>query len=550
MIRDDIAGLVCRAVEKAQDAGTLPKAAIPDVVVEEPANPNHGDYASNLPMRLARAMGMNPIAIGERILAQVEPGHFVAKVDLAPPGFLNFVLGDSWLCQQVEAIIDAGPTFGSVDLGRGQRIQVEFGSANPTGPLTVAFGRGGALGDALANLLAKAGYSASREYYVNDAGTRMQAFYETALARYQQAFAIHAEIPAEGYHGAYMIDLGAQLAAEYGDRFLRMPKEEALPTLGKIALHGMVAAAKSDLDIMGVKYDVWFYEQSLFDRGLVNEVLGMLDRKGYIDRREGAVWFASSALGEDKDNVLVRSNGIPTYFASDIAYHYDKMVLRCFDRVIDIWGADHQGHVPRMHAGMTALDIAPARLTIIIHQMITLRRGKEIVRMSKRTGDLITLREVLDEVGPDACRFFFLARSADSQMDFDLELAKEQSEKNPVYYVQYAHARIASILEYAGEVDLAGADVCLLRSDPELALIRKMLRYPELVETAAKRLEPHVFPYYAQDLATVFHSFYKQCRVVSDDVELTKARLKLVQAAKLVLANVLGLMGVSTPDKM
>jgi arginyl-tRNA synthetase len=553
LIKSQIAGLLASAVAQAQSTGGLPAMALPEIVVDQPQNPAHGDYATSLPLRLARAAGMNPMAIGERLITELPPSLFIAKAELAKPGFINFTLSNEWLAQQVETILSAGPDFGRVDIGKGKKVQVEFGSANPTGPLTVAFGRGGTLGDALANILATAGYQTEREYYVNDAGSRMDAFYQSAYARYAEALGHTVEFPADGYHGAYMAELGQQLAAEYGDRF--WDTATGVAALGRIALDRMVALAREDLDIMGVHYDVWFSEQSLFDTGLVDRAIGVLEGKGYIDRREGATWFSTTALGEDKDNVLVRSSGIPTYFASDIAYHYNKLAVRGFDQVIDIWGADHQGHVPRMRAAVGALGIDPNRLTILIHQMITLKRGNEIVRMSKRTGDLITLREVLDEVGPDACRFFFIARSADSQMDFDLELAKQQSNDNPVYYVQYAHARINSILEYAGleyagDLATSDADLGLLNTEAELALIRKMLAFPELVELMATRLEPHHLPYFCQELAAIFHQFYKQCRVVTEDQALSKARLQLVRAAQIVLANALRLMGISAPDKM
>ncbi len=548
MIKPQIAELLARAAESAQAKGLLPVLTLPEILVEQPQHAAHGDYASNLPLRLTRAAGMPPLAIGEVLKQQMEPADFIAKVEVAKPGFINFTLSDAWLAKQVGTIVAAGPDFGRVNIGQGATVLVEFGSANPTGPLTVAFGRGGTLGDALASILGAAGYQVEREYYVNNAGSRMDAFYQSAYVRYAQALGRDMEFPADGYHGAYMVDLGQAIADKYGDQFL--DKEDGAQAVGRIGLDWMVASAKDDLEIMGIHYDRWFEEQTLFDNGQVDAVIRMLEDKGYIDRREGAVWFSSTALGEDKDNVLIRSNGVATYFASDIAYHYDKLVTRGFDRAIDVWGADHQGHVPRMKAAMSALGLDAQRLIVIVHQLITLRRGSEIVRMSKRTGDLITLREVLDEVGPDASRFFFISRSADSQMDFDLELAKKQSSENPVYYVQYAHARIASILEYAGGLDSEGADLSLLTTEPELTLIRKMIAFPELVELMAVRLEPHHLPYYCQDLAALFHQFYKQCRVVTEDRELSMARLQLVRAAKVVLANALHLMGITAPEKM
>ena len=552
LIRQEIAALLGRAVEAAQADGSLPAFAVPEIAIERPQNPEHGDYASTLPLKLARAARMSPIAIADALVAHLPPADYVGKVQVAAPGFINFTLSDAWLARQVDAIIAAGEAFGNVDLGHGARVQVEFVSANPTGPLHAGSGRGAALGDTLAAILSRAGYAVEREYYVNDAGTRMLAFFASAFARYAQQFGLDIPVPPDGYHGQYVADLARDLAAEQGRRFLDLPREEAERELGRLALDMMVARARADMDDLGVYFDRWFHEQSLFDASLVADTIELLRQRGFIAEREGAVWFTSSSLGEDKDNVLVRSNGIPTYFASDIAYHRDKFLLRHFDWVIDIWGADHQGHIPRMKAAMEALGVQPDRLTILIHQMITLRRGEEVVRMSKRTGDIVTLREVIDEVGRDACRFFFLARSADSQMDFDLDLAKQQSAENPVYYVQYAHARIASILRYAAEQGFEPTgDVSLLRHPAEQTLIRQMLLFPELVADSAQRLEPHHLPYYAQELARIFHLFYQQVRVVArEEKELSQARLRLVRAAQIVLANTLGLLGVTAPEQM
>jgi len=431
-------------------------------------------------------------------------------------------------------------------------VQLEFVSVNPTGPLHVGHGRGAILGNTLANVLAAAGYRVEKEYYVNDAGSQMDAFYRSLYVRYQQGLKVDAEMPADGYLGSYMTTLAKEIIAKEGDKFLSLPEKEAISELGRIGLARMIEQIKGDLEKLGVSFDVWFSEQSLFDKGQYQKVMSLLRKGGYIAEREEATWFVSTALGEDKDNVVVRSDGSPTYFATDIAYHYNKFLERKFDKVINIWGADHQGHISRMKAVVAALGIAPERLAVIISQMVTLSRGGELVRVSKRSGDIITLRDVIDEVGADACRFFFAARSADSQMDFDLELAKKQSADNPVYYVQYAHARIASILRLAQErkINYADGDVSLLTTEPELTLIRRMLLLPEMVEVVTQTLEPHHLAYYAQDLATVFHSFYMQCRVVSDDKALSKARLKLVEAARIVLARTLHLMGMTAPDRM
>jgi len=552
MIKQRLIELLTQAASQAQQLGKLPSVTLPDIVIEHPQNAEYGDYASSLPLKLARATGLSPLTIANDIVGLMVPTPEVASIAVAPPGFINFTLKSDWLTQQVDSILMADDSYGDIDLGQGSRVQIEFVSVNPTGPLHVGHGRGAILGSTLANVLAAAGYKVEKEYYINDAGSQIDAFCRSLYVRYQQSLGVDAEMPADGYFGSYMVDLAKEIIAEEGDRFLNLPEKEAVSQLGQIGLDKIIGQVRSDLELLGVSFDVWFSERSLYDNGQYQRAMSLLHQGGYIGEKEGATWFVSTALGEDKDNVVVRGDGSPTYFASDIAYHYNKFLERKFDKVINIWGADHQGHVSRMKAVVGALGIAPERLGVIISQMVTLLRGEELVRISKRSGDIITLRELVEEVGSDACRFFFLSRSADSQMDFDLELAKKESVDNPVYYVQYAHARIASILRLAQEreIDCRDGDVCLLNTEPELVLIRKMLLLPEIVEIVAHTLEPHHLTYYAQDLATVFHSFYKQCRVVSQDEALTKARLKLVEAAKTVLAKTLHLMGMTAPEKM
>jgi len=552
VIRQRLVKLLAQATGKAQEAGKLPSVALPEITIEHPQNPEYGDYASSLAMKLARATGVSPLTVAEKLVGLIAPGPEIDSITVAPPGFINFTLKSDWLARQVDAILLAGESYGNIDLGQGSRVQLEFVSVNPTGPLHVGHGRGAILGSTLANVLTAAGYRVEKEYYINDAGSQIDAFYHSLYARYQQCLGIDAEMPANGYFGSYMVDLAKEIIAEEGDKFLSLPEKEAIAQLGQIGLVKIIELIKADLERLGVSFDVWFSEQSLYENGQYDRVMSLLRQGGYIREKEGATWFVSTALGEDKDNVVVRSDGSPTYFASDIAYHYNKFLERNFDKVINIWGADHQGHISRMKAVVAALGIAPERLKVIISQMVTLSRGGELVRVSKRSGDIITLREVVDEVGVDACRFFFASRSADSQMDFDLKLAKKQSADNPVYYVQYAHARIASILRLARQrgIDYADGDVSLLTTEPELTLIRKMLLLPEMVEVVASTLESHHLTYYAMDVATVFHSFYKQCRVISQNEALTKARLKLVQAAKIVLARTLHLMGMTAPERM
>ena len=552
MLRERLISLLTEAATRAQKEGKLPAVALPEITIERPQNAEHGDYASNFPLKLARTARANPMVIANELVALLPAAEEIESAVVAPPGFINFTLRSKWLNRQVDRILQDGESFGNNNLGKGKKVQVEFVSVNPTGPMHIAHGRGAILGSTLANVLAASGYQVEKEYYFNDAGNQMDIFKRSLYARYLQALDVIAEVPENGYMGNYMIDIANEIIAEYGNKFQRLTEAEALAQLGDIGIKKVIDKIQKDLKQLRVEFDVWFREQSLYENGQYNKVMGLLREGGFLAEKEGATWFVSTNLGEDKDNVVVRSNGMPTYFATDIAYHYNKFVERHFDKVIDIWGADHQGHVPRMKAVVAALGIDPERLQIIIHQMVTLKRGGELVRISKRTGDLITLEEVMNEVGVDACRFLLLARSASSQMDFDMELAKKQSQENPVYYVQYAHARISSIMRLVEEknITFTDGDTGLLTTEPELTLIRKLLNFPELIEMATITMEPHHLAYYAQELANTFHAFYKDCRVVTDDEALTKVRLKLVMASKIVLAKTLHLMGMTAPERM
>lgn len=554
MIRDTISNILQEAAERAQEEGLIPKVALPEVTLEHPQNPEHGDYAATVAMKLARAAKMNPLEIAEAIKTQLPASiEGVGAISVLKPGFINFSLSNDWLVNQVSTILALGESFGDSSLGKGTRLQLEFVSVNPTGPLHVGHGRGAVLGSALVSVLNTTGFHVEKEYYINDAGTQMQKFYGSLYARYCQALGKSAEVPVDGYHGEYMVELAKEIVRDHGDTFLNKPQNEVLKELGQIGMQRMLSSIEEDLKMLGVDFDVWFSEQKeIHDSGELNQVLDIFRQGSHVEEKEGALWLVSTELGEEKDNVLIRSDGMPTYFAADIAYHYNKFKIRNFDRVIDIWGADHQGHVSRMKAAVEALGIPRDRLHIIISQMVSLRRGNEVVRVSKRTGDIITLREVIEEVGADVCRFFFLSRSANSQMDFDLELAKKQSMDNPVYYVQYGHARIAGILQLAREkgIDYSAGDVSLLGEDAEIELIKKLLLFPEILEIVAVNFEPQHLPYYAQELATVFHDFYEKCRVVTEDENLTAARLKLVDATRIVMVRTLKLMGMSAPEKM
>ncbi|MBU6288663.1 MAG: arginine--tRNA ligase [Chloroflexi bacterium] len=561
MARDELAGLIERAALAAQARGLLPDVKLPEFTVEPPTRAEHGDYATNLAMRLARAARMAPTAIAATLIQSLPANDVIARAEVAGAGFINLTLNPQWVARRIAKILEMDGAYGNNSTGGGRRVQIEFVSANPTGPLHAASGRAASLGAALGNLLRASGWQVELEYYVNDAGSRLAVFGESILARYLAARGVtgpRTEVPKEGYLGEYVTEYATHLAAEHGDRFEVMAIEDAIPLLARMGAEHMIERHRADMAALGIEFDVWFREQSLHDSGDVTAIVDELRQRGHVADRDGAVWFQTTALGDDRDNVLVRSNGTPGYMTADIAYHRNKFITRGFDKVIDIWGADHQGHVGRMKASMQAIDLDPERLTILLHQMVVLRRGAEVVTMSKRQGNIIALSDVIEEVGPDACRFFFLTRSADSQMDFDLELAKRQAADNPVYYVQYSHARTSSILQVASSRGIdppTGADAAPYSHPGEIALVRFLIHYPQVVADAATDLEPHRLTFAAQELASLFNAFYRDCRVLpSDHVPLdtatVRSRLLLVAATRAVLAHVLSLIGVSAPDRM
>jgi len=560
-IRSHLEDLTSQAVRQAIADGQLPDTAVPVGAIERPKDPGNGDFASTLPLRLARSAMKPPLEIASAIADRIPVDGTIARPTVAPPGFINFRLSDEFLQAQVGHIISEGEHYADLSLGAGKRAQVEFVSANPTGPLHVGNGRGAAIGDTLASVLEAAGYTVEREYYINDAGTQTDTFADTLYARYQQLFGRDVEIPPDGYPGSYMVELAEEIRDGVGDSLLGKPGSPAPPELVKLGVDLMVRKIRRTLDNFGVHYDEWFSEKSLYSpEGTYEKANAVLREAGHLVEREGATWFTSSELGEDKDNVVVRSDGRPTYYASDIAYHYDKFVLRGFNLVVDVWGADHHGHVSRLKTATRAIGANAENLHVLLYQLVTLRRGSEVVRLSKRGGEIITLDELVEEVGADAARFFFLLRSPGAQMDFDLDLAVKQSNENPVFYVQYAHARLAGILQRAREqgIEPDEGDVSLLTQPHELALIREMMRLVDVIEVAASTLEPQHLPHYAMSLATTFTAFneaYKQqndssLKVITGDRELTRARLRLVLAAKVSLARILGLMGMSAPERM
>ena len=554
MIRDEVVVLVEQALAAAQAAGALPEFAAPAITAEHPARPEHGDFSSNVALRIQGMARMKAIEVAEALRQHVPAHPAISRVTVAPPGFVNFYLAPSWAAAQADVIAREGETYPALDLGGGRSMQIEYVSANPTGPIHVGNGRGAAIGSTLANVMEAAGYEVQQEYYINDAGTQVGIFGRTLYARYEQLHGREAAVPEKGYPGQYMVDVAQKIKDRHGEQYLRAPGEEADPAFGRLGIDIMVEDIRADLELMGVEYDEWYSERSLMAHsGAYDTAMAILKNHGQVVERDGATWFTSSDLGESKDNVLIRSDGAPTYYATDIAYHYDKFVTRKFDRVVDIWGADHQGHVSRVKAGVQATGADAEALDVLLYQLVTLRRGDQVVPLSKRAGEIVTLRDVIEEVGRDATRFFFLLTGANQTMDFDLDLAKKQSDENPVYYVQYAHARIASVVAKAAAEGhtSASADTSLLTHEAEQTLLRKLLLLPEVLEKVVLELAPHHLTHYAQELAGAFHPFYTQCRVIqADQPDLTKARLRLLEATQTVLARTLNLMGISAPDQM
>ncbi len=563
LVRDQLADLLRAALQAAQADQSLPEVSLPPIELARPKVAAHGDYSSNLAMILAKPAKIASLQIAQLIIAHLPPAEFVGKAEVAAPGYINFTLAETWLARQVTMILVNGSTWANLRHGNDVRVQVEHGSANPTGPITVGSARNVVLGDTLANLLGAAGYDVQREYYVNDVGSQIRHFGESIFAQYAQALGQNEPFPEDGYQGAYIKDLAEEIVKERGEAFLKIDKAQAARALGQIGIDRMVESAQQTLLRVNIRYDRWFHEKSLYDSGLFDRVVELLRSKDLLYEKDDAIWFKASQFGADKDAVLIRSPKIitnpderPTYLGSDCAYMYDKFVDRKFDRVIYVWGADHHGNVQRMHAIRQVYGLKPEQLEIVLYQLVTLMRGGEEVRQSKRTGDFITLDELIDEIGSDPIRFMLLTRTVDSKIALDLDLAKEQSEKNPVYYVQYAHARIASILRKAAEVLSAvelpiEPDVQLLTHPAELALIRKMLELPVTIEQAVRDRAPHHLTYYAHDLASTFSIFYRDCKVVdAEQIALTIARLQLCRAVKITLARTLELMGMSAPEAM
>ena len=526
------------------------------VRLERPRQEGHGDWATNIAMQLSKPFGVKPRDLAEDIIAKLPKDSVIDRAEVAGPGFMNFTLSANWVTETVKNAIEKGDDYGRSNIGGGRRIQVEFVSANPTGPLHMGHGRGAAVGDITASLLDFAGYNVEREYYINDAGLQMELLGKSAQARYFEALgrAEEAPMPEDGYHGDYMSDIAKSYVEKYGDSLAQKPLEETLPFFSEETGRLVLELIKKDLEDFGVKFDVWFSEKSLYDDNLVEPAMQALKERDYAYEDEGALWFRSTMFGDDKDRVLIRSNGMPTYFTSDVAYLKNKYD-RGFEKNIYVWGADHHGYVPRLKSVNKAFGFPDDGIDVLLIQMVNLLRDGKPVQMSKRAGTIVTLREIMDEVGRDAARFFFVIRRCDSTVDFDLELAKKASSENPVFYIQYAHARICSIRRELAErgipmPTMEDFDVSLLTDPTEINLAKAVSRFPEEITKAAEETAPHRLVYYATELAEAFHAFYNAQRVLGVEENVMKSRILLMEAARVTLKNALGILGVSAPEKM
>lgn len=535
-------------------ANLAEEAQIPAVILETPKEKAHGDYSTNMAMQLTRIAKKAPRQIAEQLIENMDKSKAsIEKIEIAGPGFINFYMDNSYLIDLIPEILEAGDHYGESKVGNGQKVQVEFVSANPTGDLHLGHARGAAVGDSLSNVLAKAGYDVSREYYINDAGNQINNLALSVEARYFQALGIDKPMPEDGYQGADIIGIGQTLAEEFGDKYVNSSDQERFQAFRAYGLKYEMGKLKQDLENFRVRFDVWYSETSLYQNGKIEAALETLRDNGHVYEEEGATWFRSSELGDDKDRVLIKQDGSFTYLLPDIAYHKDKLE-RGFEKLINIWGADHHGYIPRMKAAIEALGYDREALEVEIIQLVHLYKNGEKMKMSKRTGKAVTMRDLIDEVGLDAVRYFFAMRSADTHMDFDLDLAVSQSNENPVFYAQYAHARINSILRSAAEQGLIfdrEADFKLIQSEKEIELLKKLGEFPLVVAEAAQKRMPHRISNYIFELASVFHSFYNAEKVLDlANKEKTVARLSLIKTAQITLKNALELIGVSAPEKM
>ncbi len=554
-MRKPLESLLRDACERATQGGELLTTTLPPLFLSVPKDPTHGDLATNLAMVLARSEKRPPREVAALIIRRLDDRDAIlADVQIAGPGFINFRFAPKYWWEALRQCDAAGDDYGRSNAGAGARVQVEFVSANPTGPLHVGHARGAVTGDAIARLLAATGHCVEREYYVNDAGKQMEMLGASTYARYAEMCGRSVEFPGDGYHGHYIRDIAAAIVAQDGARWLEVDPDVARAHMRDQAGAILLGEIRRDTAALGIEFDAFVSERQLRAEGGVAATIDALSAAGFVYDADGARWFRSTRFGDDKDRPLVKSGGDYTYFAADVAYHRNKFE-RGFDRVIDVWGADHHGHVPRMQAALAALGLDPARLRVVLVQVVSLTRGGEPVRMGKRSGEFVTLREVVEEVGPDATRFFLLMRRSDAQLDFDLDLAKQRTAENPVFYVQYAHARVSSVFRAAAEIGIGresvrGGDVSRLVEDEELALIRRLAQFPETLEASSLELEPHRLIFYLMELAGDFHRYYNRTRILAEDRGLARARLMLAANVQKVIRLGLTLLGIAAPDTM
>lgn len=557
-IRRQIRDIVERALQKSIQKGELPAAEVSEIAVESPKEKEFGEFSTNVAMQLARQVKKSPRQTAEILIKNMDFNNtYIGRSECAGPGFINFFLVKEWLYDALAIILKEGSDYGRINIGNGQKVMVEFVSANPTGPLHMGNARGGALGDCIAGVLEAAGYHVTREFYINDSGNQIEKFGLSLEARYIQLLKGEEAIafPEDGYQGEDIIDHMKNYISEYGGRLLEADQSERRRALVEYALPLNLDRIKKGLEAYGIKFDVWFSEQSLYDSGELQDTLDYLREKGYTLEKDGAEWFKATDFGVEKDEVIVRSNGLSTYFASDIAYHRNKFYKRNFDRVINLLGADHHGHVARMKAAVSALGIDRDRLDIVLFQLVNLFKNGEVVKMSKRTGRAISLTDLLDEVGRDAARFIFNTKASGNHLDFDMDLAVKQSNDNPVFYVQYAHARICSMLRLleSDGINVSGAldaDLTRLCTNEEVELMKKLAEYPDEIRISAQTLEPSRLTRYVTDVASLFHSFYNACRVKGEEEGLMKARLLLVECTRTVIRNLLEILSITAPERM
>ena len=554
-LADQIKDILWGSIEKNIKQGNFQIKDIPRIILLTPKNKSHGDLSTNIAMQLSRELRAKPLDVANFIINNLDiRGTIVDKAKIAGPGFINFWLSENWLYKVIDEIREQGEDFGKVNLGKGKRIQIEFVSVNPTGPLHVGHGKCAAVGDALSSILKEAGYEVEKEYYINDQGKQIDILGQSVQVRYNNLLGEKKEFPPDGYKGEYIVDIAKEVIGKFQDKYKGRDDKETQEFFKEFTLEKILSGIKKDLKNFGVEFDVWFSEKSLYEQNKLQEVIESLQQRGFLYEEKGALWLKSTVFGDEKDRVIIRENNIPTYFASDIVYHQNKY-QRGFDKVIDIWGADHHGYIKRMKAAAQALGYSEDFLDVLIVQFVTLIKDGKEVGMSTRGGEFITLRDLIREVGKDVARYFFLMRSYDSHTEFDLDVAKSQSMENPVYYIQYAYARICSIIKKAEQEGIKidkskEVNLHLLDKEEEFELIKKLSSLKEVVRKSALTWKPHLLTTYLYDLASSFHKYYTVHRIITEDTELTKARLILIDCTRIVLLNTLKILGISAPESM